>query len=139
MSEYYVCKSQISDIGCLKDALRDIGMPEGCFTQHETPQELNGYHRKEYADIIVSKAGLKTSHDVGFKQNADGTYDILVYDGDVRCGIGNKMTPTIRGGTGELMQHYAKHVILKTAKAKYGHRAKATIKDGRIKIKVDVS
>jgi Protein of unknown function (DUF1257) len=139
MSQTYVCKSQISDVKILRDSLADIGIAADAIVQTETQQELHGYHGKQMVDILIKKESIKTSHDIGFRKNAEGMYDILVYDADVRRGIGSKVTPTVMGGTGELMQHYAKHTILKTARLKHGHRAHATVKDGRIKIKVEVS
>lgn len=139
MSQTFVCKSQIKDTDLLKSSLVDIGVPLSAIVQTEAQQKLVGYHGNQMVDILISKDAIGTSHDVGFRRNSEGMYDILVYDYDVQSKIGKKITPTVDGGSGELMQHYAKHTILKTAKQKYGHKAKATVKDGRIKIKISIS
>lgn len=139
MSKYYVCSSQMTDVDCIKGALEDLGVPLDAIITHETPVELRDYHNRQFADIVIGKGTLKTSHDIGFRKRSDGTYDVMVYDGDSWNATAKRLLPTARGGTGELAQHYSKRVILKTAKKKYGHRAKVTEKDGRIKIKIGVS
>jgi hypothetical protein len=140
MSQTFVCKSQISDVGILRDALADVGVPLDAIVQQDVQQDLKGYHGSQKADILIKGPLIGTTHDVGFRRNPDGMFDILVYDYDVRhTVIGSKLTPTVNGGKGELMQHYAKHTIMKTAKMKHGHKAKTSLKDGRVKIRVEVS
>lgn len=139
MSEYYVCKTKVYDKNCIKDALEDIGIPKTAITEYEKAHVLTGHRKTVTAEIVIAKGALGTSHDVGFKQDTAGGYNLVIYDGDMYGQFGKKLTAKAERGTGEFLEHYAKHVILKQAKKKLGHKAKTWQKDGRIKIRIAVS
>src|ERR1039457_827175 len=119
MSEYYVCKAKVFDKECIIDALKDIGIPEIAITQYDAAQILKGHRQATSAEIVISRNHVGTSHDIGFKSNADGGYNLVIYDGDIWGKYGQKLVAKADRGTGEFLEHYAKNVILKQAKRKY--------------------
>lgn len=137
MSEYIVCEASYANLDILKEALEDIGVPKEAIVVHEEAVELSGgYHRKEKANIVISKVAVGTIHDMGFKKTSTG-YAPVVYDADAR-GFGKKFLKEVDGGTGELIQSYVKHTTLREIKKAYGHRLKSCKKNkNKIEILID--
>lgn len=84
MSAYTEQQTQITDADILKECLKEKGY--GNVEQHQTAQQLVGYHgdkRKDTAEIIIRRKEIGgASNDIGFKKQANGTYDAIISDFD---------------------------------------------------------
>ena len=84
MSHFIVLRTQITDAELLVKALVELG-----FTQvevHQTAQHLYGYRgdvRPQTAEVIIRRTFVgPASNDIGFKRQADGTFDAIISDYD---------------------------------------------------------
>ncbi len=88
MSEYIQCKTKMKDKQALLEALEVMGYPANMLEINDTPVNLYGYHgdkRPEKANIIIRRKNIgSASNDVGFRKNADGTYEAIISDYDSR-------------------------------------------------------
>jgi hypothetical protein len=124
MSEIVVCETYLSDSGCLKKALVDIGVPAEAVSSSET-------------EIVIDGALIGATSKIRFEKQADGTYRGTFGNRLLRNGMVAKMLSTAHGGTGELAQHYAKRMIFKEVKTQYGQKIKSCKqKDGKIRIRL---
>jgi hypothetical protein len=88
MSKYGEFSTVMRDPKILCSALTEMGF---VIESHKEPQSLYGYHgdeRPEKAHIIIRRAdtGIRSSNDIGFIREADGTYSAIIseYDRDVK-------------------------------------------------------
>lgn len=121
MSEFHAQKTSYKDVECLVSALKEQGYAE--VEVHEVAQQLYDWHGKKtfYLDKEGDKANVivrrhiigGAANDMGFKRNADGTFDAIVSQYD--SGKHNAKW------FGQLKAKYAEKVDMKTA-AKNGLR-----------------
>lgn len=86
MSHFTTLKTQIADVKALQAALADLGFKE--VEVHGTAEYLYGYlgdARSQTAEVIVRRKHVGwLSNDLGFKRNANGTFDAIISDYDRR-------------------------------------------------------
>lgn len=80
MSEFATVQLQFKDKQAIVECLKAVGFSEvECYDKAEN---LNGYRgdvREQQAHIIVRRQHVGTaSNDLGFRRNADGTYDMII-------------------------------------------------------------
>lgn len=84
MSHFTAIATQIVSAKHLVQALSDLGFAE--VEVYENPQPLIGYQgdtRENKAHVIIRKKHIGLlSNDIGFAQNAKGTFDALISDYD---------------------------------------------------------
>ena len=84
MSKYNQVETQYKDRDCLVEALGDMGYTD--VEVHEVAQNLVGYHgdlRQQKANVIVRRKHISQSaNDLGFIQQKDGTFAMIVSDFD---------------------------------------------------------
>jgi uncharacterized protein DUF1257 len=84
VSKYNQVETQYKDRDCLVDALGDMGYTD--VEVHEVAQNLVGYHgdlRQQKANVIVRRKHISHSaNDLGFVQQEDGTFAMIVSDFD---------------------------------------------------------
>jgi hypothetical protein len=104
MSHFTVLKTRISDVEALTKALADVGFKH--LEVHEAPQHLYGFQgdrRPQMAEVIIRRKFVgRSSNDIGFKRNADGTFDAIISGYDRRR--------YSQRWLGQLMQRYAYYV-----------------------------
>lgn len=108
------------------------------FEEHEIAQALHGYMgdaRTEKANIIVRKQHVgSAANDVGFRQRADGTFELIISDFDR---AGNKKQAL--DFTKNIKKIYSKHRILKECKRRgLRIKSKKDTADNKLKIKVRI-
>ncbi|MBD2036701.1 DUF1257 domain-containing protein [Leptolyngbya sp. FACHB-321] len=86
MSHFTAIKTQIKDAAALVKALADVGFKQ--VEVHETAQHLYGFQgdvRAQTAEIIIRRKYVgNASNDIGFQQQADGTFEAIVSEYDRR-------------------------------------------------------
>lgn len=84
MSSYTEQKTLITDADILKKCLEEKGYKN--IEVHEKPQQLIGYHgdkRQQTAEIIIRRKDISSaSNDIGFKKQADGSFNAIISDFD---------------------------------------------------------
>src|SRR5262245_32524800 len=80
MSHFTKLRTQITDTDGLLKALLDVGFKD--VEAHETAQNLYGYKgdaRPQTAEVIVRRKYVgHASNDIGFKRQADGTFEAII-------------------------------------------------------------
>jgi hypothetical protein len=130
-----VCETEFSDVQILKDALVDIGVKAEHIEHHEEARSLQGYHgdaREQRAHVIIRRQFIgAASNDIGFEKMANGNYRAWVSDFDKSRGLGSKIV------SGEIVQHYAKRMVLKCIPQSRGHLLSSEMgKNGKVKIEI---
>ncbi len=86
MSHFTKLRTRIIDADGLMKALADVGFRE--VEAHETAQHLYGYQgdvRPQTAEVIIRRKYVgPASNDIGFKRQADGTFEAVVSGYDRR-------------------------------------------------------
>ncbi len=103
MSHFTVLKTQITEIDGLVQALADLKFKH--VEVHETAQHLYGYQgdkRQQTAEVIIRRKYVgRASNDIGFKRNAQESFDAIISEYD---------RPKYSGKwCNRLMQRYAYH------------------------------
>jgi hypothetical protein len=84
MSKYNQVETLYKDRDCLVEALGDMGYTD--VEVHEVAQNLVGYHgdlRQQKANVIVRRKHIsRAANDLGFVQQKDGTFAMIVSDFD---------------------------------------------------------
>jgi hypothetical protein len=84
MSHFTTLKTQITDAKALQAALADLGFKE--VEVHETAQHLHGFLgdvRAQTAEVVIRRKHIGwLSNDIGFKRNANGTFDAVISEYD---------------------------------------------------------
>lgn len=130
------CDICYTDEAILLEALADIGVALEMLEIHSEPKDLEAWGGKtmpQKAHIIIRRKHIGSdSNDIGFEKT-NGIYKAIISDFDKRREMGQKIL------SGELDQHYAKRMILKTIAATYGHSLTSyQMIDGTIEIKIAV-
>lgn len=131
MSHFTAIRTQLKDPIALKKALADLGFDD--VERHQTAQPLYGYRgdrRSDTAELIVRRQQIGTlSNDLGFKQQADGTYTAIISDYD--------RTRFSQGWLNHLTQRYGYHVLKETAPTQgFTIEEEETLADGTIRLVV---
>jgi hypothetical protein len=107
LSHYSHVKTKISDQECLLKALTDLGFGKDKVKVHETAQKLEGYQgdkRQQTAEVIIPRKYVQSAaNDIGFKKQADGTFQAYISDYD-KSKYNNDWL-------GKLSQRYAYHKL----------------------------
>jgi hypothetical protein len=87
MSRYCTVKTEFKDEKALVAALMETGnWTQEQIAVHEKPQHLFGYsgdRRAEKAHIIIRRQHVgRSSNDIGFVSNADGSYEAIISEFD---------------------------------------------------------
>jgi hypothetical protein len=69
MSHFSTLRTKITDAEILKSSLRDLGIPV------QTNAAIRGYNGQSVRSDIV--ATLEGEYDLGWSQNADGSFDLI--------------------------------------------------------------
>ena len=84
MSHFTSIKTQIKQVEPLLQALADLGFK--AVEVHETAQNLFGFRgdvRSQVAEVIIRRQYVgAASNDIGFKQQADGSFEAIISDYD---------------------------------------------------------
>lgn len=104
MSHFTKLRTRITDADGLVKALADAGFKD--VEAHETAQHLYGYQgdaRPQTAEVIVRRKYVgQASNDIGFKRQADGTFEAIISEYDRR--------KYSQAWLDQLTQRYAYHV-----------------------------
>jgi Protein of unknown function (DUF1257) len=86
MSHFTKLRTRITDADGLMKALADVGFKN--VEAHETARQLYGYQgdvRPQTAEVIVRRKHIsRMSNDIGFKRQADGTFEAIISQYDRR-------------------------------------------------------
>jgi len=86
MSHYTKVKTKLRNLSALMKALQDMGFTKEMIRNTEKAQHLQGYNgdtREQTAEIIIPRCFVgKAANDIGFKLQADGTYEAIISDYD---------------------------------------------------------
>jgi hypothetical protein len=84
MSHFTKLRTRITNADGLMKALADVGFKN--VEAHETAQHLYGYlgdARPQTAEVIVRRKHIgRMSNDIGFKRQADGTFEAIISEYD---------------------------------------------------------
>ena len=84
---------------------------EGNVEVHETATNLYGYHgdvRQDSAEIIIRRKNIgSSSNDIGFKQEADGTWNAIISEYDSRRYNQDWLNKLTQGYTKEVIKDIA--------------------------------
>jgi hypothetical protein len=131
MSHFTTVRTQIKDVGALVKALADVGFKT--VEVHQEAQHLYGYQgdiRSETAEVIVRRKHIGAlSNDIGFKQQADGSFEAIISDYD--------QTRYSQKWLNHLMQRYAYHALMTIAPtAGFAIEEEEVLADGTIRVVV---
>ncbi|MGB3518746.1 MAG: DUF1257 domain-containing protein [Leptolyngbya sp. DLM2.Bin15] len=132
MSHFSAIKTQIKSADALLQALADLGFRT--VEHHTTAQPLYGYQgdrRSQTAEVIVRRKHLgHLSNDLGFKRQADGTYQAIISDYDRGHDYGQDWL-------NQLTQRYGYHHLKAIAPAQgFAIEEEETLADGTIRLVV---
>lgn len=108
MSHYTKVKTKIKKKSALVKALGDLGFTAEKLRVEETAKQLEGYEgrlRDQKAEIIIPRRYVGgAANDIGFKEQADGTYEAIISEYDSH----RYNEPWLK----KLNQRYARHNIV---------------------------
>jgi hypothetical protein len=129
MSHFTTIKTQIYDRAILVKVLMEVGFED--VEVHDQPQPLYGYSgdvRPETAEIIIRRQFIgEFSNDIGFRQQADGSYTAIISDYD-------RVTYD-QEWLGKLTQKYAYYKLLTIAHSQgLARQTEEILEDGTIRL-----
>lgn len=129
MSHFTVIKTQIKDIQALVKALTDVGFSH--VEVHDTPQHLYGYQgdrRSQTAEVIIRRQQIgKASNDIGFKQQADGSFEAIISEYDRHR--------YSQSWINRVTQRYGYHALVAAAPEQgFAIESEETLEDGTIRL-----
>lgn len=103
MSKYLKIKTAITDPALLAQALDAAAEEHGFqWEENDAPAHLNGYHgdmRKETAEYIIRRTWIgRSSNDLGWKKQTDGTFQAIVSGFDTRNGKAMDYVKSVNDG-----------------------------------------
>ena len=130
MSHFTVVKTRITDEDALVAGLADLGF--GAVERHAIAQPLVGFQgdqRAEIGHVIVRREHVgHLSNDIGFRRQADGTYQAIISEYD-------RSHAYSQGWVDRLTQRYAYHVVCARMQAQgYQVVQEATRADGQLQL-----
>jgi Leu/Phe-tRNA-protein transferase len=131
MSHFTAIRTQLKDPIALQKALVDLGFAQ--VEVHETAQPLYGYQgdrRSDLAEVIVRRHYVGAlSNDIGFKQQADGTFTAIISEYD--------RPRYSQAWLNQLTQRYGYHQLKQIAPAQgFTIEEEETLADGTIRLVV---
>lgn len=131
MSHFTTIKTQIREPEPLVKALNDLGFKQ--VEVHESAQHLYGFQgdiRSQMAEVIIRRQHIGgASNDIGFKRQADGTFEAIISEYDRR-----QYSQT---WLNRLTQRYGYHQLLATAPAQgFTVEENQVLEDGTIRVVV---
>lgn len=138
MSAYVNVKTNITDLTCLIEALKEFGWEP---VIHEEAAPLTGYTgdvRKQKAHVIVPRKQIgRVSNDLGFLRNGDGSYSMVISQYDQVHIPTSKGLKDLQAFQGAVTQKYAVSKAMANAK-KLGLsiQSQETTASGEVKIVV---
>lgn len=131
MSLTQVCDTEITDVGVLRETLKELGVDK--LEEHEQPVSLRGWASSRTKAKWVIKANKNRSRfDIGFNM-VDGKIKAILESDDR-----SKLAQDIRSG--RLKQCYAKRKVVQMVEKEF-RRAKIKqeqMKNGKIRIRVEL-
>lgn len=131
MSHFTSIRTQIKDRDTLLKALADMGFAQ--VEVHDSAQHLYGYQgdiRADTAEVIIRRQSIGPfSNDIGFKRQADGTFEAIIseYDRDRYS----------QEWLNQLTQRYGYHTLMATAPAQgFNIETEEVLEDGTIRVVV---
>jgi Protein of unknown function (DUF1257) len=131
MSHFTAIQTQIKHTEHLLKALADLGFKQ--VEVHETAQHLFGFRgdvRSQTAEVIIRRHYIgAVSNDIGFKQQADGSYEAIIseYDRQVYS----------QSWLNQLTQRYGYHTLMATVPQQgFNVEAEEVMADGTIRVVV---
>lgn len=131
MSHFTTLKTQIKNVSALVKALADVGFKT--VEVHDKPQHLFGFQgdmRPETAEVIIRRQYIGgASNDIGFQQQADGSFTAIVSEYD---------RPTYsQRWLNQVTQRYGYHQLLATAPQEgFTIEEEQILEDGTIRVVV---
>lgn len=131
MSHFTTIRTQLRDVDALLKALADLGFQQ--VERHAAPQYLYGFQgdvRPETAEVIIRRQHVGgASNDIGFQQQADGTYQAIISEYD-RHQYSQQWVNT-------LTQRYGYHQLMQTAATQgFTVERQEVLADGTIRLVV---
>jgi hypothetical protein len=131
MSHFTSIRTQIKNLDALKKALSDLGFKQ--VEIHNTARNLYGYQgdvRSQTAEVIVRRQFIGAlSNDIGFKQQADGTYEAVISEYDRKHYSQQWLN--------HLTQRYGYHALMSSALEQgFAIEEQETLEDGTIRVVV---
>jgi hypothetical protein len=132
MSHFTRIKTQLQDGELLQKALADLGFQN--VEVHETAQHLYGWQgdvRPQTAEVVIRRRFIgPASNDIGFKRQADGTFDAIISEYDRRAGYSQEWL-------NRLTQRYAYHAVVDgAARQGFSVAEEHTEADGTVRVVV---
>jgi hypothetical protein len=129
MSHFTTIRTELRDVDTLIKALADMGFRQ--IEKHVTPQHLYGFQgdlRPETAEVIIRRQYIGgASNDIGFQQQADGTYKAIISEYDRH----QYSQPWIQA----LTQRYGYHQLMQTAATQgFSVEQQEVLADGTIRV-----
>jgi hypothetical protein len=138
MSHFVECQTQIRDLASLRLALQEMGWAENEIEVHPGPVALYGYRgdrRPEQAEVIIPRQFVgKSSNDIGFARQADGTWSAIISEYDQRQQ--GRRGPYDQAWLGRLTQAYAAQVVTAQYQRKGWQVHRERREDGAIRVMV---
>ena len=135
MSHFTNIQLQFKNKALLLEALVEMGWKRECIEVHDTPTHLYGYKgdvRKDKANIIIRKRYVGSiSNDIGFIQNADGTFTAIISEYDAGYKNAGKYGDA---WVGRLKQNYGIKEAERTLKLKGVPYTKTKLDNGTIRL-----
>lgn len=131
MSHFTTIRTQIQNVQSLVDALADVG-----FTQvevYESAHHLYGFEgdvRSQTAEVIIRRQYIgDASNDIGFKHQADGTFEAIISEYD--------RLQYSQAWLNQVAQRYGYHQLMRSA-PEQGFTVEQTevLEDGTIRVVV---
>ncbi len=131
MSHFTSIKTQIKQVEPLLQALADLGFKQ--VEVHATAQHLFGFRgdvRSQTAEVIIRRQYVgAASNDIGFKQQADGTFEAIISDYDQQF----YAMPWLN----QLTQRYGYHALMATVPVQgFTVEEEEVLADGTIRVVV---
>ena len=131
MSHFTSIKTQIKQVEPLLQALADLGFK--AVEVHETAQNLFGFRgdvRSQVAEVIIRRQYVgAASNDIGFKQQADGSFEAIISDYDRQIYSQQWLN--------QLTQRYGYHALMTTAPEQgFTVETEEVLTDGTIRVVV---
>jgi hypothetical protein len=140
MSEYVEIDTHLTDASLLVAALEDLGFPRDVIEIHATAVPLEGYRgdeREQRAEIVIRRLAVgRSSNDLGFARQSDGTFRAIISEYDQRT-AGSLGFAYDRAFLGRLTQRYGLRKIVPHYQAQ-GYRVSVQqLADGTLHVQAE--
>jgi len=138
MSKYVVCETHVCDEECIVAAIEEMGFVKGLVKTGQRVSIPDDRGRGNHdARIVIPASVAGTHYPIAFVKQADGKFMLVMSGEDRFSKAGRRFLSMDLSGTGEFVQAYAKHRIMKAVKSSFGHRIASCAREGdRVRIRV---